>query len=69
LTIKVAGSQNRGTSVYSFAIKLNNCYLLTVAQFAKLLITRFTPILAFPLEGKGTSSLPLEGESESGGEI
>jgi hypothetical protein len=37
--------------------------LLIVAQLAKLIITRFTPILAFPLEGEGTSSLPLEGES------
>jgi hypothetical protein len=63
LTIKVAGSQNRGTSVYSCAIKLTNCSLLTVVQLAQLLITRFTPILAFPLEGKGTSSLPLEEES------
>jgi hypothetical protein len=37
--------------------------LLIVAQLAKLIITRFTPILAFPLQGEGTSSLPLEGES------
>jgi len=27
------------------------------------------PLLAFPLEGKRTSALPLEGESESGGAI
>jgi hypothetical protein len=48
-----------------------NVLLLIVAQLAKLIITRFTPIpsassvqaLAFPLEGEGTSSLPLEGES------
>jgi len=34
--------------------------LLSVAQLAKHINT---PILAFPLQGEGTSSLPLEGES------
>ena len=37
--------------------------LLSHAQGAKLIITRFTPILTFPLEGEGTPSLLLEGES------
>jgi len=34
--------------------------LLSVAQLAKRINT---PILTFPLDGEGTSSLPLEGES------
>jgi hypothetical protein len=43
--------------------------LLAVAQLAKLITTRFTPILAFPSRGKGPLLSPLRGRVRVGVEF